>query len=182
MKPWANAKCLGCSEFFLPDYRNRNRQRHCASPPCRKAAKAQSQRRWLQKPENQNYFRGPENTRRVQQWREHHPGYWRNKKPAADTALQEDCSAQAAENKQVVPSRPPPALQDLCLMQPAVLVGLISSMTGSALQEDIARSARSFLARGQDILGVTPAAAFVPSHEKQTPSPSRAAAARAAPV
>jgi hypothetical protein len=55
-------------------------------------------------------------------------------------------------------------------------------MTGSALQEDIARSARSFLARGQDILGVTPVAAFVPSHEKQTPSPSRAAAARAAPV
>jgi hypothetical protein len=45
------------------------------------------------------------------------------------------------------------ALQDVCVMQPALLVGLISTMTGSALQEDIATAARLLLRKGQDILG-----------------------------
>jgi hypothetical protein len=37
--------------------------------------------------------------------------------------------------------------------QPAVMVGLISMMTGSALQEDIAATTRALLSKGQDILG-----------------------------
>jgi hypothetical protein len=36
-------------------------------------------------------------------------------------------------------------------MQPAVMVGLISMMTGSALQEDIAATTRALLSKGQDI-------------------------------
>ena len=51
-----------------------------AKPGCRKASKADSQRRWLQKPENRDYFRGPEHVQRVQRWREAHPGYWRRAK------------------------------------------------------------------------------------------------------
>ena len=39
-------------------------------------------------------------------------------------------------------------------MQPAVMVGLISTMTGSALQEDIAATTRALLRKGQDILGM----------------------------
>jgi len=39
------------------------------------------------------------------------------------------------------------------VMQPAVMVGLISMMTGSALQEDIAATTRALLSKGQDILG-----------------------------
>ena len=54
--------------------------------------------------------------------------------------------------KEVVGSRVPDALQDLCRSQPALLVGIIAMMTGSVQQEDIAASARSFLARGADIL------------------------------
>lgn len=182
MKRKTKFKCLHCKEFDVPDYRNRGRQDHCSKPECRKASKARSQRRWNARPENENYFRGPENGRRVKQWRERHPGYWRNKKPASQDALQEACPAQPAEPKGVESPVPPHALQDLCLLQPAVLVGLISTMTGSTLQEDIARSARSFLARGHDILGTPPGAAFFPSHENQTHSVSRTAAARAAPV
>jgi len=33
------------------------------------------------------------------------------------------------------------------------MVGLISMMTGSALQEDIAATTRALLSKGQDILG-----------------------------
>jgi hypothetical protein len=39
-------------------------------------------------------------------------------------------------------------------MQPAVMVGLISMMTGSALQEDIAVTTRALLSKGRDILGM----------------------------
>ena len=66
-------KCPSCGVFFPPDYRNRGRQRYCSEPVCRKAAKAASQKRWLNKPENRDYFRGLHNVRRVQEWREAHP-------------------------------------------------------------------------------------------------------------
>jgi hypothetical protein len=65
MKGPSRRKCLCCQEFYLPDHCNLRHQRYCSKPACRKESKAQSQRRWLQRPENQNYFRGPENSQRV---------------------------------------------------------------------------------------------------------------------
>ena len=74
MKPPATrCQCLHCRKFFVPNYRNRGRQKYCSSPACRRASKQLSQRRWLSQPGNQDYFSGPENVKRVQQWRaEHH--------------------------------------------------------------------------------------------------------------
>jgi hypothetical protein len=185
MKRRHRFKCLHCKEFHQADYRNRGRQRFCAQAECRRAAKAHSQRAWLAKEGNENYFRGPDNVGRVQQWRECHPGYWRKKKPQGVLALQEACPAQATRSEWVAENRVASALQEAWLMQPAVLVGLISTVTGSALQEDIARSVWGFFLRGQDILG--PGLGLgSPKHssayESQTHSLSRAAAACAAPV
>ena len=73
------AKCLHCNELFHADCRNRTRQRYCAAAACRKASKAESQRRWLLKPENQDYFRGPQHVERVRLWRSKNPGYWRRR-------------------------------------------------------------------------------------------------------
>jgi hypothetical protein len=67
-------KCKHCKEFFLPDPRNATRQRYCSKPQCRKASKTASQKRWLDKPENRDYFRGPQNVARVQSWRCDQPG------------------------------------------------------------------------------------------------------------
>jgi hypothetical protein len=114
--------------LFTPDARNATRQRYCSKPACRKQSKADSQRRWLQKPENRDYFRGPEHVLRVQRWRAAHPGYWRRAKASRV------------------------ALQDLLILQPAVMVGLIAQLTGSALQDDIARAARRMQQLGNDIL------------------------------
>ena len=49
---------LNCNEKHRCDHRNRGRQSYCSKPACRKASKAASQRRWLSRPENENYFRG----------------------------------------------------------------------------------------------------------------------------
>jgi hypothetical protein len=91
-------KCRHCQDLFVPDHRNRNRQKYCRKPACSKASKAASQKRWLQKPENQNYFRGPENAQRVQQWRKEHPGYSSGKPKIASDALQDPLIHQPIEN------------------------------------------------------------------------------------
>jgi len=69
MKCSARRKCQHCSEFYLPDRRNLHHQRYCAKSACRKQSKAESQRRWLEKPDNQNYFSGSQNSQRVKEWR-----------------------------------------------------------------------------------------------------------------
>ncbi|SAL07534.1 hypothetical protein AWB78_08619 [Caballeronia calidae] len=51
-------KCLNCGTWFVPDARNVRHQRYCSEAACRQASKAASQRQWLAKPENRDYFRG----------------------------------------------------------------------------------------------------------------------------
>jgi len=151
-------KCLFCGMFFRADPRNARHQKYCSGADCRKASKVASRRAWLAKPENLDYFRGPENVLRVQVWRAAHPGYWRRPAgtgaatPAVPVALQDLCPAQAIEIIDASPTLPEPALQDLFRDQPAVLIGFIAQFTGSALQDDIARSARRLVELGHDIL------------------------------
>jgi len=126
-------KCKHCKIFFAPDPRNVGRQHYCAKPPCRQASKAASQRRWLRKPENQDYFRGPAHVERVRQWRQNHSGYWRRKASQASDApdaLQDPLTPQPLETQQVEERLTRPALQDSFFMQPAVLVGFIAHFTG----------------------------------------------------
>jgi hypothetical protein len=151
-------KCLFCGSMFGADPRNARRQKYCSAVGCRKASKAASRRRWLAKPENQDYFRGPEHVARVQAWRAEHPGYWRRPDSrsvavaAVPVALQDLCPPQVIETAGESEAVLQPALQDLLRDQPAVLIGFIAQFTGSALQDDIARSARRLVELGHDIL------------------------------
>jgi hypothetical protein len=54
-------KCRHCKRLFIPDARNRDRQKYCYRSECRKESKRASQRRWLKKPENRDHFSGPVN-------------------------------------------------------------------------------------------------------------------------
>ena len=183
MKGPARRKCLCCKEFYRPDHRNLRHQCYCSKPACRKESKAQSQRRWLQRPENENYFRGSDNSRRVKQWRKRNPGYWRKKKSSTQVPLQEVLQTQIAQNEELIPKRTPDALQDLFSMQPAVVVGLISMMTGSALQEDIVSTVGVLVRKGRDILGMNPGSETTrPNDENQTTSLSATAANCAASI
>ena len=89
-------KCLNCGELFRADPRNLRHQRYCSAHPCRKASKASkaaSQARWLSKPQNRNYFRGPEHGERVRAWRAANPGYGRGRR----RALQDHSLTQAVD-------------------------------------------------------------------------------------
>jgi len=144
--------CEFCDIEFTPNYRNGTRQRYCCrTPECRAASKAASQKAWLSKPENQDYFRGPEQVKRVQDWR-------RKKKPAtmpesdpAKEVLQDDCSCNHLEKHVFLPPSPLGVLQDDWVQHP-VIVGMVAWLTGSALQDDIAGTVRRMHTLGSDIL------------------------------
>jgi len=173
-------KCRCCNDLFLPDYRNETRQKYCSAAACRQASKAASQRRWLSKPGSRDCFHSSTRLKKIQAWRKAHPGYWRKPKPSSQ-------GTQATEDKQVnpeqescnVPSRNLRTLQDTCPIQPSEFVGLISMLTGSTLQEDIAATRRHLLLRGRNILGIkfpeTNETLIHPCHDRQTPPPTGAA-------
>lgn len=143
-------KCLCCHKLFRPDPRNRHHQRYCAAASCRAASKAASQARWLAAPENQDYFRGPVHVARVKAWRLRHPGYWRKRRRRV--ALQDLSLTQPIDSTNRRANFAHPALQEIILAQPAVLIGLIAHIAGTPLQEEIARTSGRLLRLGQDIL------------------------------
>jgi hypothetical protein len=145
-------KCCNCNKLFRPDPRNAARQKYCSKPQCRQASKAASQQRWLQKPENQNHFRGSENVIRVQQWREVNPGYWRKKQKNKQDALQDPLISQPTDNNDDNVQFAQDALQDFLIAQPPVLLGLIANFTGTALQDSIAMTFRRLQKLGLDIV------------------------------
>ncbi|MEE9398326.1 MAG: hypothetical protein V3V31_15080 [Methylococcales bacterium] len=160
MKRQRKHKCLHCHALFQPDRRNVRHQKYCSETPCRKASKAASQRRWLAKDSNKNYFCGPENVQRVQAWRKSHPGYWRSTGGLTDLALQDDSSAQVFEcnvKSEVLASL---QFQDLLTHQGIVLIGLIAHLSDSPLQDDIAEMGRRLIELGGDILN-TPGGQYV---------------------
>jgi len=152
MKRYRKRKCKHCHEFFLPDPRNHYHQRYCSKPDCRRASKVASQHRWLSKPGNRSYFRGPANVERVRAWRKANPGYRKRKETQGPSALQDLYPSQVADNPSDSDDLEHSPLQDLLASQAIVLIGLIAQLTDSTLQEDIAQCGRRLLHLGQDIL------------------------------
>jgi hypothetical protein len=156
-------KCKCCQQLFRPDPRNRRHQRYCSAPACRAASKAASQARWLAKPENQDYFRGPVNVARVRAWRSHHPGYWR-KARRTGAALQDVSTAEPIVSTAKTDDLARAPLQEVLSAQPAVLIGLIAHIVGTPLQDDIVRATGRLLRLGQDILSSAGTAVLTPDH------------------
>ncbi len=149
-------KCKHCRCMYIPDPRNRDRQNYCSKTKCRTASKAASQEKWKHKPENQNYFKGQVNVRRVQRWRKKNPGYSKKKSANPAIALQDPLIVQPAETKDNNDQFNAKALQDLISIQPAVFIGLIAQITGASLQDDIAETLNRMQHLGRDILTFQP--------------------------
>jgi hypothetical protein len=156
-RPCRKRKCLNCSELFKPDYRNTHHQRYCEKPDCRLASKKASQSKWLCSKKGAGYFKGAQNVIHVQKWRKKNPGYWRKKSSVIPNALQEDCFSQPVKTQCDTVDLTTHTLQDLCSLQVPLLLGLISNLTGDALQDNICHSIRNFIHLGHDILGNSPA-------------------------
>jgi hypothetical protein len=146
-------KCLCCRKAFTADYRNGHHQRYCSDPRCRRASHRASQQRWRRKPENVVLYRGEDEVRRVQEWRQKHPGYWKQRsQPAGAQPIDPEPVNPEQRSRNVPPADCSP-LQDLCRRQDPMLVGLISLVTGSTLREDIDAILCQVVCKGQNILG-----------------------------
>ena len=105
----------------------------------------------------------------MRRWREHHPCYWRKKRPPPTDALQDLAPIELSQIEPVTlnevgliagdlminePLRPPPAgaLQDLASVQVPLLAGVVSLLVGDALQDRFAVFARQLVDRGRRVL------------------------------
>ena len=167
-------KCRCCKESFIPDYRSVKRQRYCNKPECRKASKARCQKRWVEK--NPTYFKGSDNVDRMLEWQRIHPG--RQRRKGSGTVLQDICDRIDDVKQEVIPLLPllptespalPPVLQDFCIEQHPVFIGLIAHLTGYVLQDDIAVVTRRLEQLGQDVICSTKGGRYDP----QVPNLSR---------
>jgi hypothetical protein len=95
------------------------------------ASKKSSQRRWLRKPENYEYFCGEQHVDRVQAWRAQNPGYWR-KGALNEEPLQEMILAQPDDPVRKSGSL---ALQEMSVMQAVDPSEKSGSLRVSALQD-----------------------------------------------
>ena len=105
-------------------------------------------RRWRARPENRDHWLGEWNATRVREWQKDHPGYWKKRKKKG-AVLQNVCSAQSAGDKEDKPK----VLQDIWTAQPPMPLGLISKITGSVLQHDMARVTGQLIASGRALVG-----------------------------
>jgi hypothetical protein len=134
--------------LFWPDRRNITRQRYCSEPDCRKASKTAAQKRWINKKRNRDYFKGELHVKRVQEWREQNPGYWRR----CQNTLQDYSGRNPLKEQEVNAKLAQDSLQDRLNTQQAVIIGLISHLTGNTLQDSIVSTATNMQQLGQDIL------------------------------
>lgn len=148
-------KCHCCGGLYKPDPRVKIKQMYCCAPECRKASQAASWASWFNRPENRDYYKGPEQIAKTQDWRRRNPGYWR-KATTTKNALPKEITAQDAGMQGDSASLNFDALPKEIFSQQALLVGLIANLTGSALPKEIAESSRRFIHLGQDILGIVP--------------------------
>ena len=141
----------------MPDSYNRHRQKYCSNPKCRLSSKKASQARWLSKKRNWGYFRGPDNTARVREWREQHPGYWRRHRRSAPVRppLQETALAPTPVYDERRLQLTFNALQVFVMRLKLMLEGYIARMLGGTAQKEAFGSviADSYL-MGRTIYGV----------------------------
>ena len=133
MKKNKRRRCLSCQKLYHPHPRTRSLQKYCPERECRAASKKASQRRWLQKPENRDYFCGPQHVSRVQAWREEHPDYGQ-KAPITGPLLQETIMGQLVDHSGESPAL---ALQDPIPLQPSEAVHESGVWRAGALQDSM---------------------------------------------
>ena len=148
MSPRSRRKCLCCKTLFIPDPRNRHHQRHCSKLECQQVRNTAASRRWRARPENRDHWLGEWNAARVREWQKAHPGYWKKRKKKG-AVLQNVCCAQGTGDKEDKPE----VLQDVWTAQPPLLLGLISKITGSVLQHDMAQVTGQLIASGRALVG-----------------------------
>lgn len=146
--PRLECLCSECQKPFVASKYSGGRQLVCGAAACRKAAKKARQAAWTAR--NPEYFRGPEHVERVREWRRANPG-WRDNQRGRASAR---CGESSAKAESCNRSSPPASrLQDsVPEVQSALIVGLVTVLCGSVLQDEVHDLCRECLRVGGDLL------------------------------
>jgi hypothetical protein len=88
-------KCPYCKIYFTPHVKVGSRQKTCGKPACKKALKAENNRRWRGK--NSDYYK--DDYPRVKQWLDDHPGYLKDYRESHPEYVQKNREAQRVRDR-----------------------------------------------------------------------------------
>ena len=88
-------KCPYCKICFTPHVKVGSRQKTCGKPECKKALKAETNRRWREK--NPDHYQN--DYPRLRQWLDDHPGYLKEYRESHPEYVQKNREAQRVRDR-----------------------------------------------------------------------------------
>ena len=152
-------RCKHCMDYFYPDNYNRHHQRYCCKDnKCRKASRAASSKEYRKKKSEDTQFCQKESAR-VKLWQSKNPNYWKNrqkssKKVEKNNFLRDFAQVEKLHSEMMV-------LRDFAKLQHVVLTGVIVTLTGDVLRDDINSFIRQMYDKGNEVSGMVPGNDFI---------------------
>jgi len=88
-------QCPYCHIFFTPHVKVGSRQKTCGDPTCKKALKADNNKRWRRK--NPEYYR--DNYTQLKEWLDQHPSYLKHYRQSHPEYVQKNREAQRRRDR-----------------------------------------------------------------------------------
>jgi hypothetical protein len=139
--------CAHCGQLFIVNPRVGRRHRYCSRKECDRVSRAIARSKWLRKNGGRAYFNKTVSLTRVRAWRQKNPRYWRKRSKGQNAS-----KSKFIVSKKLTAILRYVALQDTIDTNLALKIGIISHLTGSALQDTIAKEIRRLMLRGHAIL------------------------------
>ena len=151
-------RCKNCGNYFYPDNFNRHHQHYCSRGECRKASNAASSRTYRKKQSQDSEFCRRE-SERVKKWQRKNPNYWKNrqkssKKVEKNKVLRDFAQVEKLHSEMTI-------LRDFAKLQHVVLTGVIVTLTGDVLRDDINSFIRQMYDKGNAVSGRVPGNDFI---------------------
>jgi hypothetical protein len=151
-------RCRNCGNYFYPDKFNRHHQRYCSRLECKKASRFASAQRYRNKKSRDKKFRRGE-SERVKCWQRNNPNYWKNRRKSSKKAEKNKVLRDIARVEKL--HSDVGVLRDIANLQNIVMEGLIVTLTGDVLRDDIGAFIRQMYDKGQDVSGKAPEGSFI---------------------
>ena len=150
-------RCKNCGNYFYPDSFNRHHQKYCSRTECRKASHRASSSKYRKKKSSDSGFLHKE-SERVKKWQCKNPDYWKKGKKTSKKILKNQFLRDFAQveklNSEVI------LLRDFTNLQYSVIKGVISTLTGNVLRDDITDFVRQMYNKGCEVSGGEPEKSF----------------------
>lgn len=157
-------RCKNCGNYFYPDNFNRHHQRYCSRLECRKTSNAASSKAYRKKQSQTAEYRRKE-SERVKRWQRKNPNYWKNRQKSSKKIEKNKVLRDFAQVEKL--HSDVGVLRDIAKLQDAVLKGVIVTLTGDVLRDDINTFIRQMYDKGNEVSGMMPGNDFIIQNLKE---------------